>query len=556
MIAALFTGCLALTALGTLVARSRRPVLRLHPDEAPLLAQLGLTAPEAFLRLAATTVSGHPDRCVGRLVLTDAAGHEHPFYLKREHRVPWKERLANWWAGFGWSSKSVREADVLAKLEGSDLGPRWLAAGEDGNGRAFLLLHDEHDLRDLRAVLTEASSRQRRRIARWLGSELARLHDLGFNHRDLYAHHLLLDPATERLCLLDWQRSRRQRIVPWDCRWHDLAALAATLPVDLASPRDRLALLRSYLRASEQPLPDIREALQRIREHEQRLLRHRHIRLKRESPLGAVRQALHTVEPHVLEVTPEFRALCPTLPDWLRFEGVSDVSRQWVFLAPGREAQLVRRRSRIPWHERWRSRRRWTSPELAQAPLLFRLERQGLLAPRLLALGQRDEDRYRTSLLLIEAPTHDGSLRERLLRERCPHRRRTLLDATGDWLRRLHAAHCFFDRTTGDCPLAVRVDNSPKRQRGKLTLAGASGCNREGVPAAVQLVLLNAEVLHHRRRSGWADQVCDLRLLCRELRAARCSRSEQLRVLRAYLGEQAREPALLRKMVEAIAGKQ
>src|SRR5262249_11237140 len=194
----------------------------------------------------------------------------------------------------------------------------------------------------------------------------------------------------------------------------------------------------------------------------------------------------------------------PALPDWLHFEGVSDVSRQWVFLAPGQEAQLVRRRSRIPWHQRWRSRRRWTSPELTQAPLLFRLERQGLLAPRLLALGQRDEDGYRTSLLLIEAPAHDGTLRERLLREACPQRRRTLLDATGDWLRRLHAAHCFFDRTAGNCPLAVRVG---KRERGLTPPPPSLGGKGEqkglpsplrggvggGVPAPVQLVLLNAE---------------------------------------------------------------
>src|SRR5262245_57018947 len=112
-------------------------MLEINPRYRALLERQGLTRFEAFLSLPAVIISGHPDRNVARMTLEtgpDSVGA----FLKREHRVRWRDRLANAWAGFGLASKSRREAVVLRALEGTGVGcPEWVAVGEDGAGRAF-----------------------------------------------------------------------------------------------------------------------------------------------------------------------------------------------------------------------------------------------------------------------------------------------------------------------------------------------------------------------------------------------------------------------------------
>src|SRR5437879_6531456 len=76
---------------------------------------LGLADARAFLDLPGEVVSGHPNRHVVRIVL-GRGRQRFVAFLKREHRVPWRDRLANAWAGFGWVSKSQREAQVLDQL--------------------------------------------------------------------------------------------------------------------------------------------------------------------------------------------------------------------------------------------------------------------------------------------------------------------------------------------------------------------------------------------------------------------------------------------------------
>ncbi len=217
--------------------------LEINPDYRDLLRRLGLLRAEDFLALPAVIVCGHPDRNVAQVALGGVAA-----FLKREHRVPWKERLANAWSGFGWVSKSRREAATLRALRQAGVGcPDWIAVGEDDRGRAFLLLREVSGTVDLRHFLQRlAPPRDRHRLARRLGRELARLHDAGFDHPDLYAKHVLVDPDDGTFHFLDWQRSRRGR-PSWRQRCRDLAALHATLADDLASPRERLACLRAYL---------------------------------------------------------------------------------------------------------------------------------------------------------------------------------------------------------------------------------------------------------------------------------------------------------------------
>jgi tRNA A-37 threonylcarbamoyl transferase component Bud32 len=230
----------------------RRPtLLEIAPGYRSVFRRLGLTDPEAFLELpgaAPHIVSGHPDRHVVRVQFGSGAERLTAF-LKREHRVTWRTRLANVLAGFGFVSRSVREGRTLQVLQRENLpGPFWLAAGEDSRGRAFVLVREVNGA-ELRVVLRdERSSTRRRRIARNLGETLGRLHAAGFVHPDLYANHLFVDPGDDSVRILDWQRARLTYLLSWQQRRRDLASLHATLDDALATPRERLVFLRAYRR--------------------------------------------------------------------------------------------------------------------------------------------------------------------------------------------------------------------------------------------------------------------------------------------------------------------
>src|SRR5262249_7020169 len=107
--------------------------LTVHPDA----GACRWDSPEALLDLPATVVSGHPGRDVAWVSL----GGGQTAYLKRQQRTGWKERLSSAWAGWGLASRCLREARVLDALQRQGLpAPRWLAAGADGAGRAFVLV--------------------------------------------------------------------------------------------------------------------------------------------------------------------------------------------------------------------------------------------------------------------------------------------------------------------------------------------------------------------------------------------------------------------------------
>src|SRR5262249_28265580 len=147
-------------------------------------------------------------------------------------------------AGFGFVSKSCREVALLHSLQQAGIHcPDWIAVGADDQGRAFLLLRELTEAKDLRVFLQDhgqAPPIRRRRFAGKLGEALAQLHNAGFDHPDLYSKHVLVNADDETISFLDWQRSRRRRRVAWRHRCRDLAALEATLPGDLASVRERL----------------------------------------------------------------------------------------------------------------------------------------------------------------------------------------------------------------------------------------------------------------------------------------------------------------------------
>src|SRR5260370_4792460 len=165
--------------------------LEINPRYQPLLRRLGLRAPEDFLALPAVIISGHADRNVSRVTVEDE-GATLPAFLKREHCIGLKDRVLNALAGFGWVSKSRRECAMLQAFARAGIGcPEWIAAGEDEQGRAFLLLRELAEASDLRIHLRDhlqAHLRARRRFALRLGGALAPLHEAGFAPPDPYLH--------------------------------------------------------------------------------------------------------------------------------------------------------------------------------------------------------------------------------------------------------------------------------------------------------------------------------------------------------------------------------
>jgi tRNA A-37 threonylcarbamoyl transferase component Bud32 len=404
------------------------PFVLVNPRYRELLNALGLRGPEQFLALPSVVVSGHPDRHVARTMLGSL-----PAYLKREHRVPWRDRLASWLAGFGWATKSQREAMTLQSLVRAGVGcPEWIACGQDKRGRAFLLLSALTDAVELRWFLYHSRNQSLRRdLARRLGIALACMHNAGFNHGDLYSKHIFVSNDGSRVQFLDWQRSRRGQVAERQ-RIRDLAALDATLAEVLASVRERLACLRAYLNAHKETVPlssrmqspilpkDRKRLVTDIRREASHLLRKRHVHRARLLP-SADAQELVWLDGEALCVTPDLlQELNGDVPIWLSAASGSGVqtshqrvgsgeSQHSVVLLPsGRRALLVHSRRNQPLRWLWSEfrRKKLITSEVREAGLLLRRQHLGQSAPRLLAFGQRRQLPWRTeSFLLPEVPT-------------------------------------------------------------------------------------------------------------------------------------------------------
>jgi len=499
--------------------------LFINPRYRDFLLKQGLEKVEDFLRLSGVIYCGHPDRHVARLTL----GNAMPVFLKKEHRVRWRDRLVNFWAGFGFVSKSWRELAMDQVLQKEDIinRPEVMAAGE-ASGQAFLLVREISDAVDLRSFLENHSNPAvRRRLARKLGEELARMHSAGIQHPDLLSKHVLVQSKTMWLCFLDWQRSRRPRRLSWSRRCRDLAALDATLADTLASERERFIFLHAYLRGSAAGL--LRSCALRIRDVASRLLKKRYIRELRQPGLPPGRQNLIWLDGDAVCLTREFREeIRDRLPAWLDLlrkpaRPETDIHRRLVPLPDGRSGRLVRRRQSRPlsWLWQWLRGRTWVSPELEQAATLFRLERYGISPPRLLAVGQRREKPWRTQSFILTEPMPSrirlvewlACRQGRALTK--PERRqfRQVLQQTGAILARIHETGTILD---SDCNPRHVFDleiNPPDPPR--------------VVPASV-------EGLCRCRKTSQRRALNDLRRIHAAL-ASSCSQTDALRLLLGYL---------------------
>lgn len=410
-----------------------------NPAYAAMLRRADLTRPEDFLRLREEIVSGHPDRQVSRIVL--GAGLDAvPAFLKREHRVPWKERLANWWQGFGLASKSWREARVLQSLRADfDACPEWIAAAELADGQAFLIVREVTGA----VPLPRCPDTLRRAVARRLGRTLAEMHSLGVAHGDLYANHVLVHPRTLAITFLDWQRAIRVGRLSPRQRWRDLAAIMATLPPGLAATHDCFACLATYLSHAGDIPVSLRQAFAAVQEEVRRLRKERHVRTK--ALPGGKPQSLVCRDGNALRITPEFQRLWPIrVPDFLRGTELKSVSE--VRLPDGGIGRLSAGCHHLPWYrQRGPWRRTWTSPQRVRMGLLFRLERRGIEAPRVLAEGERPgADGTVEAFLLTRVPERAVPLEPWLASCREDAQREPVARLAGAFLARLHAAGCFF----------------------------------------------------------------------------------------------------------------
>lgn len=488
--------------------------VQIHPGYRPLFEHCGLREAGDFLRLSGVILCGHADRHVQYVNLEPDDG-SFGMFLKREHRIPWRQRLASFRAGFGFVSRSAREARLLELLRQAGVGcPEVLAVGEEG-GRAFLLLREQKDAIDLRAFLVD--HRQRRELACALGAALARMHAAGFSHPELFAKHVLVSTDPERrFCLLDWQRAAAPHVLSEKERLGDLGALDASLSSTLASRTDRLACLRSYLQQlAPSEVGTWAHVVAAIRAASERLRRTFRIREQLQPTLPRGQQNLIWLDGERLCVTRHLRQRHPELVAELQQRvrepmPTGPEAEQVQFLSlPHRSLTLIRRRTSrfTAWLAACCRRRVFVSPDFEQAATIFRLERHGIRPPRLLAVGQEFSLPWSSvSFLLTETPDADLALTRFLEWAHCRDRWE-LLRQTGRLLRRLHEA-------------------------GYLVSSFADWAVQGQGPRAFQVVLAGVGGLVRSRRGFERN----LRRLGAELRSCG-SRTDLLRFVRAYDGE-------------------
>jgi hypothetical protein len=368
---------MATAPIGARLIPASRGWAEVHPKYRDAFAAARLMTAESLLAMPGEIVSGHPDRHVMRVELPGGAVG----YLKKQHRVGRLEKLK--------SPRCVREAKILKQLAAKGFPcPEWIAFGEDGDGRAFLLVQDLKGFRELRSLLSDSalSPDERGRLAERIGQSIAELHAAGFDTPDLSAKHVFVDSSTFAITLIDWQNTKPGR---FDSR--PLAALDSSLAAGLASPRERLRMLWAYSRVcrrSGMKLPTFSKLARELRTESERVAGRRSIRDQREAV--AADQRLVWLADEAVCAIPEIAAIWPkpavSAPFYSCPSGTISIQ-----LADGRAAKLIRGRSFAPFSRliAWLRGKSWRAPGMALARDLFQRERYGQPGPKLYAFGQR-----------------------------------------------------------------------------------------------------------------------------------------------------------------------
>jgi hypothetical protein len=196
----LISRCLRLT-ISRLTSWFTLSVVYLNPKHSWLCTQYRLADPSTVSRLAGSVVSGHLNRTII---------YSHPFYIKIYRRMPLYQRL------FGLALTAVyREWQHLKHAQSLRLfPPEWVAVGVDSLGRPFLITLAISQPVPINQYLLTNSPGFCDGLATRLGRIIGRMIQTRFIHCDLTAKHILVDPYTHRISMLDWQRVSSRASVP------------------------------------------------------------------------------------------------------------------------------------------------------------------------------------------------------------------------------------------------------------------------------------------------------------------------------------------------------
>lgn len=233
--------------------------LMVHPDYRKTLVDNGLCDLGALLetpgenRLDKRGLASWRQRLV--LALNTSNGVQ-KCYLKRFTRPPLRQQFKNLLAGF--ASTAEVEFHWIRQLTGLGIAtPQVVACGRRRSGfrevASVLLtaeLHGESLENWLPRRTASLDRNMKRSLSQSLAGLVARLHNAGLVHRDLYMSHIFItakEGNDTHLSLLDLQRVARSRWRRW--RWivKDLAALNYSTPFSAATNADRVRWLKLYL---------------------------------------------------------------------------------------------------------------------------------------------------------------------------------------------------------------------------------------------------------------------------------------------------------------------
>lgn len=514
-----------------------------HPRYEQFLRKCGIDSVLAALELPGEIVCGHPDRHVCRVVLQCGTARK-VMYLKREHQVPIRAKLRNQRDGFGWVSRSEREAAMLNRLEETGLpGPQWLAYGDDETGRAFLLVDELVGAANVRTVMSDngLSQADRRVLTHRAARAIATLHRAGFSTPELAAKHLFINPSTQSVTLVDWQSATVNAHIPDATRARQLAGLHASLAAELLDTRDRLRFVAVYIRTLRQggvTTPNFKLFVRQIQAFTGKLTQRSSIRDQQQVVRSESEQRLVWLAGETVCAIPEVAAVWPSPPDGAPFypsqslETERTYAEEWVTFSDGRRALLTRFRSFDPVGRTIGTLREkpWRSPAAKAARILFHLARHNVAAPKLLAFGQKLTDTWGADSFLLQAPLDRPVPVAVRVAELVPDSgsRFALLQECGALLRRIHDAGLrLIAGETGRSVFQISHNNT-------------TGVGLES-PLAVEF---SKQITSRARRT-------DLRMLL-HCELASLSRSDRLRVVVGYLGQSSADRTSLRQFSTGV----
>lgn len=224
-------------------------------------------------------------------IAIDLAGEEgepQRFYVKRFMNPPAQEQRRRRFSGHAKRSTAGVERYWIETLRADGIEVAEIAAfGEEMDGareqRSVLVLAEVKG-HSLEKWTEGREERAPRTLVNQLADFVARFHQRGYIHRDLYLSHIFLDgdaEAPERLTMIDLQRIMQNpmRKKRWIAR--ELAQLAYSTPEEVAGLRQRLRFLKRYLGGQSLRSSAARAMIRRIMRKAARIAAHDAKRLAR-----------------------------------------------------------------------------------------------------------------------------------------------------------------------------------------------------------------------------------------------------------------------------------